>query len=119
MAAYIYLAQLHVRDVAEVGGTSLRFSSGRRAKGYIKCSPGFGLVVTDLLLPNGVRNTHSKFAGSVMFGQVIRVFLEVRINFSQTDESALNSKRNIISERCLLHLIRHNHGQNGMMRDGW
>lgn len=91
----------HVRDVAEVGGISLRFVSRRRAKGYIKSSPDFGPVVTDLLLPDGVRNTPTKFAGSAMFGQVIRVFLEVRINFGQTDESALNSKRNIILERCL------------------
>lgn len=85
----------------------------------MKSSPGFGLVVTDLLLCDGVRNTPTKFGYSAMFGQVVCVFLEVRINFSRTDESALNSKRYIILERCLLHLIRNNHGQTGMMQDDW
>lgn len=89
------------------------------SKGYIRSSPGFGLVVTDLLRDR-VRNTPTKFAGSAVFGQVTRVFLDVRINFSQTDESALNSKRNnTILERCLLHLIRNAHGQKGMMQDDW
>jgi len=53
-----------------------------------------------------------------MFGQVIHVFLEVRLNFSQMDESALNSKRNIILEMCLL-LVRNNHERKGMMQDYW
>lgn len=61
-------------------------------------------MVTDLLRDT-VRNTSTKFADSATFGQVIRVFLEVRIHFSQMDETALNSKRNINLERCLLHLI--------------
>ena len=58
---------------------------------YLKSSPSFGLVVTDLL-SDGVRNEPTKFTGSAMFGQVICAFLGVRINFSYMDESALNSK---------------------------
>lgn len=82
----------------------------------IKSSPGFGLVVTGLLLCKGVRHTLIKFAGSAVCGQVIHIFPEVRIDFSQMDESALSSKANMISERCLLHLTRNN--QKGVMKDG-
>lgn len=57
-----------------------------------------------------------EFADSAMFGQVICVFLEARIHFSQMDESALNSKRNISLERCLLRLIRGSHRQKDVMQ---
>lgn len=87
MTACIYVAHLHVRNVTVVGGTYPRFLSRHGAKGYTKSSPGFGLVVTDFLLCDGVRNTPTKFAGGATFGQVIHVFLDVRINLSETDQS--------------------------------
>lgn len=89
MAACIYVAHSHVRNVTGVGGISPRFLSRRGAKGCTKSSPGSGLVGTDLLLCDGVRNTPTKFAGSATFGRAINVFLEVRISLSETDRSTL------------------------------